>query len=281
MRKIAIISAAIMIIIAAVSCAPKVTVNQDSSAGVTVTGTVAAAASVGTATVTFTATKTLVPTATFTPTQISKDEAYYPIYKGNTLYFKGYRKKEPSKELKVKAEVVGIEQRDGKDYAYFYAPQMNVRYLIRRDKEGVYMRVIRYPFPIFDFSIEVNIKPEMKIISFPLKTGQKWEYKGRAETLVFGFMNIGRDIKSTFEAKEKRVIKTWAGDLDTVHMQVLVDEGDGGTPKLEKYWYAKGFGYSVADTSGHYAELVGYKIYDEANPSKINEKIPEGAGDYK
>lgn len=210
--------------------------------------------------------------------KITEDEKYYPISKGNLLFFKAFKKSEPNQILKVKAEVVGIEKRDGKEYFYFYAPNVNIRYLIRSDENGVYMRVIRYPFPIFNFSIEVDIIPEICFLKFPLKVGTKWEEQAKAKT-TFLFIPIERNIKSYFEIVKRETIKTEAGDIDTYLVYAKIDQGDGKT-EIEKYWYGKNLGYVKADTNVHFAEIVGYSIFD-AETGKKNEKLPDGVEKYE
>ena len=210
--------------------------------------------------------------------KITEDEKYYPISKGNLLFFKAYKKSEPNKLIKVKAEVIGIEKKDGKDYYYFYAPNVNIRYLIRNDKDGVYMRVIKYPFPIFNFSIEVDIVPEICFLKFPLKVGTKWEQKAKAKT-TFLFMPIVRNITSSFEIVKRETIKTDVGEIDTYVVHAKVDQGDGKS-EIEKYWYGKNLGYVKADTNVHFAEIVGYSIIDEETGER-KEKLPEGVDKYE
>jgi hypothetical protein len=234
-------------------------------------------------------TRTAGPTSTATPTPIfvitpSKNEnwmEYYPTYPHDVWYFKGYKKAGSERKfMKVKAEILGIENKDGKDYYYFYAPKVEIRYLMRKDEGGVYMRVIKYPFPIFDFSIEVNITPEMPIIKFPIKIGDKWVHKARAEATLFGFLKLGRNIQSDFEVLRKEMLHTEAGNVEAYHIKVLVDEGDGKTRTTEKYWYGKGTGYTYSDTTGHDAFLVGYRFYDE-KIAKWREKIPKDVEQYE
>jgi hypothetical protein len=227
-----------------------------------------------------TAAATLTPIIKLTPGKNEKALDYYPVHVGNTWYFRGYKKKEPGIRVNVKAEIVGMEPKDGKDYYYFYAPSVGIRYLIRADEKAVYMRVIKYPFPLFGFPIEVNIVPEMPIIKSPFKVGERWTYKGRAEAVILGFIKLGRDIRSDFECVRKERLRTEAGDIDAYHIKVLVDEGDGKTVTTEKYWYGQGRGYSYSDTSGHDAFILGYKLWNEKT-GKWDEKIPEGAEKYE
>jgi len=209
----------------------------------------------------------------------SESAAYYPMDLGNVLYLKGFKKNNPSKTLLVKAEVKSVEKRDGVEYTYFYAPQVNVRYFVRRDESGVYMKIMRYPFPFFGFPIEIELTPEMKFVSFPLKEGVKWIYKGKAEAVIFG-LRIGRDINTDFEIIAREKLETEAGSFDSYHILAMVDEGDGKGKRPEKYWYAKGLGYSRADTSGHFAELTGFRVWSPENNAFI-EKLPEGEKNYE
>jgi hypothetical protein len=231
---------------------------------------------------TMTATVTLTPFFVITPSKNDKDFDYYPIHVGNKWYFKGFMKGKDGEKtwMKIKAEIVGTEKKDGKDYYFFYAPKVDIRYLMRKDEKGVYMRVIKYPFPIFNFSIEVNILPEMQIMKYPFRVGEKWTYKGRAEATILGLFTLGRDIRSDFEVIRKEILKTDTGKVEAYHIKVLVNEGDGNPPTTEKYWYGKGTGYTYSDTTGHDAYLVGYKFYDEKT-GKVTEKIPEHEEDYK
>jgi hypothetical protein len=209
----------------------------------------------------------------------TESQRFYPVHLGNILYLKGYKKKEPAKELRVKAEVIRIEQKDNKDYYYFYAPLVGIRYLVREDSEGVYIRIMKYPFPLFGFPIEVDLKPEMKIMAHPLAEGLKWTYKGRAEAVILG-IKLGRDVNTDFEVTKYEKLSTTAGEIDAYNITAMVDEGDGHGKHLEKYWYAKDIGYSQADTTGHFAQLVGYRIFNEKE-NKFDEKIPEGVEKYE
>jgi hypothetical protein len=205
---------------------------------------------------------------------------YYPAHVGDILYLKGRKKSEPDKLLYVKAEITKTEKKPDGEYYYFYGPQVNVRYLMGIEKDsGVSMRVIKYPFPFFDMSIEVDIKPKMLILKYPLKVGEKWHYEGKGQA-SFLFIPIVRDLKADFEVLDRVTKTTEAGVIEAYNIKVLLDSGDGKGVTTELYWYAKGIGYSIADTSGHFAEIVGYKIYDEAT-GKWNIKLPENAEKYK
>jgi len=205
---------------------------------------------------------------------------YYPATIGNILYIKISKKSEPGRQLFVKVQVVRIEKKEEVEYYYFFSPKVNVRYLMGIDKrDGVYMGLIKYPIPLFGFSVDVNIKPKMRILRFPLKAGDKWHYEGKARAHLF-FMPVTRDIKADFEVVERVPMKTAAGDIDTYHLKVVLELGDGKGATTEHYWYGKDIGYSVADTSDYCAEIAGYSIFNEQEGRWI-EKLPETPEKYE
>lgn len=214
--------------------------------------------------------------------KIEKDSfRFFPASVGNKWFYQGYWKNDKDKKIiKVKAEILSIEKRDDKEYFYYYAPKVGMRYLNRKDETGVYMRVIKFPFPIFSFAlIEVDIEPEMLVIKFPLKVGEKWTQKAKASTRLFGFLKIRRDIQTDFEVVEKVKIKTGIGEIEAYHIKVDIDNSYEKT--VEHYWYGKDIGYSVSDTTSYFVNVHGYIIKDEKT-GEIKKIIPQdGANEYE
>ncbi len=205
---------------------------------------------------------------------------YYPARLGNEWYLKATRTGKPEEILKIKAVLKEVEERDGKIFNYFYAPGVDVRFKMRKvEGDGVYMSIIVYPFPLFGFPVEAHLKPDMKIMDFPLEAGKKWSYEGKAEAHIL-FIPITRDIKADFEIKKKEVLSLEAGEIETYNIEVVLDDGSGEGPNTEKYWYGKGTGYTVAAVKGHTAYLTGYKIYDSEKEEYII-KLPEDHEEYK
>lgn len=214
--------------------------------------------------------------------KIEKDSLrFFPASVGNKWFYQGYWKNDKDKKIvKVKAEILNIEKRDDKEYFYYYAPKVGIRYLNRKDETGVYMRVIKFPFPIFSFAmIEVDIEPEMLVMKFPFKVGEKWTQKAKASTTLFGFLKISRDIQTDFEVVEKVKIKTGVGEIEAYHIKADVDNSYEKT--VENYWYGKDIGYSVSDTTSYFVKVHGYKIKDETT-GEIKEIIPQdGVKEYE
>ena len=224
--------------------------------------------------------KTVASNPIITPTVIPADSVsnFYPITNGNTLYLSGYFKKEPTKKIKIKATVAGGEKIEGKDYGYFYAPQADIRYMMRTDEKGVYMRRIKYPFPIFNFSINVDIIPEMQIMKYPAVKGETWKYEGKGEAVIL-FIPLSKKIVSEFECFGIEKVKAPAGEFDAIHIKVMVNEGDNSVAKKNEYWYAKDIGYAVADTDGHFAELEGCKVFADGDTTTVKVDIPPAGGE--
>ncbi len=210
-----------------------------------------------------------------------ESEKFFPASVGNKWFYQGYWKNDKDKKIvRVKAEILNTEQKDGKEYFYYYAPKVGIRYLNRKDETGVYMRVIKFPFPIFSFAlIEVDIVPEMLVIKFPFKVGEKWTQKAKASTTLFGIWKIERNIQSDFEVVEKVKIKTGVGEIEAYHIKANVDNSYEKT--IENYWYGKDIGYSVSDTTSYFVKVHGYIIKDEKT-GEIKQIIPqEGDKEYE
>lgn len=210
-----------------------------------------------------------------------ESQRYFPASVGNKWFYQGYWKNDKEKKIvKVKAEILNIEKKDGKEYFYYYAPKVGIRYLNRKDETGVYMRVIKFPFPIFSFAlIEVDIVPEMLVIKFPFKVGDKWTQKAKASTTLFGILKIERNIQSDFEVVEKVKIQTGAGEIEAYHIRAYVDNSYEKT--VENYWYGKDIGYAVSDTSSYFVKVHGYIIKDEKT-GEIRKLIPpDGEKEYE
>jgi len=203
---------------------------------------------------------------------------YFPIHTGNKWYYKAFKRGEEENTKKIKAEIIGEEEKDGIQYPYFYAPGVDIRYLIRKTKEGVFVRGMKFPFPLFGFSIDVDIIPEMPMIKFPLKKGSKWEYKGKGRA-YFLFIPIERDVTGKYEVIGKQTVDTGAGKIETFHIRAVIS-GEDDRPKLKKYWYAKDIGFAISDNSNHRAELTGFSVYSEKE-GKFIENLPERVEEYK
>ncbi len=202
---------------------------------------------------------------------------YFPMAVGNTWYYKTYKREEPDKIYKSKTIIVNKEKVDVREYFDFRADVFDVNYLMRKDGNGVYTRLIRFPFLVF--SITVDVIPEMQTLAFPLAKGKKWSYKGKAKTVVLGFINIEREIKAEFEVMCKETIHTEAGEKEAFHVQAIINMGDD-KPKLKKYWYAKDVGFAISDNDNHVLKITGYELFPEKDDEKrVN--IPAGAEEYR
>ncbi len=206
--------------------------------------------------------------------------SFFPVNFGNIWYYKAYKCNEPEKMLKIKADISSIENIEGIDYYLFNAPGVDIRYLIRKDNNGVRLKAMKFPFPVFNFSIYVLFYPEFPMIKFPLLKGEKWNYKGKAQAIILGVFKITRDVSADFEVLKRDKVIVDAGRLDTYHIIVHVDEGDGNGIKIKKYWYAKNIGFTISDNDNHKCELAGYVIKSDID-GKERKKVPEGEGEYK
>jgi len=212
-------------------------------------------------TITCTKTPRVSPTVTptFTVTPIQDAQSYYPVQKGYVWYYKGYKKNEPNKVYDVKAEIIDVRKIDDKDYCYYYAPQFNIRSFLRSDHDGVYMKVIRFPYPVLNFmSIDIYFYPEIKFVDFNKRPGETWVEKVKAQAQVLS-MTITRDITAKFEFVGIEKVKVGDKEIPAFHIRNNIDQGDG-IWHIEDNWYAKGIGYAGGENENQYAKLYKFEI---------------------
>ncbi len=218
-----------------------------------------------TRTITQALSSTATPTLTVTP--IENPQAYYPVDKGYVWYYKGYKKSEPKKIYDVKAEIINTQTVDGKEYYYYYAPEFNIRSFLRKDGNGVYMKIIRYPYPVLDFmSIDIYFYPEIKFVDFNARPGDEWVEKVSAQTQVLT-LKIERNITAKFKFVAIEKIKVGDKKIEAFHIRNNIDQGDG-VWHIEDNWYGKGVGYAGGENENQYAKL--YKV-------EINSTTPTAA----
>jgi len=203
---------------------------------------------------------------------------YYPLTVGNKYYYKAYRKDEPEREYQVKAEIKNRQTIDDKEYFYFFAPSEDVRYFVRRDEEGVFMRLVKRRIPLFGLSIDVNLVPELLFLRFPLTVGDTWSQQLTGTTRIL-LIPIRRTIEGKFQVVDRQVLHTEVGDVDAfvINMSLGVL---GGSMETSTFWYGENVGYMKSDAPEDFSELVGYRVFDDLTGTWID-KSPSDKERYK
>ena len=184
---------------------------------------------------------------------------FFPVHLGDAWYYKGYKKADKNNWFDIKAEVKTIEVIDGKEYFYYSAPAANVRFLIRTDDAGAYLRVLRFPYPILDFlSIDIDIKPEIKFLRFPFVVGDSWSMTATARAEFFKF-EIIKNLTAEFTVLGNEYISVKGVPLETYHVRNSINQGDGNPPMVEEHWHGKGVGYTQSDTPEYFLTLDHYE----------------------
>ena len=203
---------------------------------------------------------------------------YYPLTIGNEYYYKAFRRDEPNREYQVKAEVRNLQTVGGKDYFYFFAPGADIRYLVRRDESGVFMRRLKREIPLFGISFNVHLMPELLFLRFPLTVGDQWSQQVVAKARIL-FIPVSRTIEGRFHVVDRQVLRTEAGDIDAFIVNASLGPVNG--PMTNKtFWYGADVGYIKADAPEDFTVLVGYRVLDEQAGIWID-KTPLDAARYK
>ena len=209
---------------------------------------------------------------------ISHSARYYPLTIGNKYYYKVFRKDAPNREYQVKAEVRNLQTVDDKDYFYFFAPGADIRYLVRRDESGVFMRLLKREIPLFGISFNVHLVPELMFLRFPLSVGDQWSQQVVAKARIL-FIPVSRTIEGRFHVVDRQVLHTEAGDIDVFVVNASL--GVVNKPMANKtFSYGANVGYVKADAPEDFTMLVGYRVFDEQTGIWID-KTPVDAARYK
>ena len=203
---------------------------------------------------------------------------YYPLTVGNKYYYKAHRKDEPEREYRVKAEIKNRQTIDDKEYFYFFAPSEDIRYFVRRDESGVFMRLLKRRIPLFGLSIDVNLVPELLFLRFPLTVGDTWSQQVTGTTKIL-LIPIRRTIEGKFHVVDRQLVHTEAGDVDAFVIEMSLGVL-GGSMESSTFWYGENVGYMKSDAPEDFSELVGYRLFDELTGTWTDKSPPNKEG-YK
>ena len=203
---------------------------------------------------------------------------YYPLTIGNEYYYKAVKARAPNREYRVKAEIKKLQTVDGKDYFYLFAPSVGVRYLIRRDETGMFMRLLKREIPLFGISLNVHLIPELLFLRFPLTVGDQWSQQVVAKARIL-FIPVRRTIEARYHVVDRQVLHTEAGDIDVFVVNANLGVV-GGSMVNKTFWYGENIGYVKADAPEDFLVIVGYRVFDEQTGIWID-KRPFDAERYK
>jgi len=209
---------------------------------------------------------------------IGHSARYYPLTIGNKYYYKVIRTDAASREYQVKAEVRNVQTVDGKDYFYFFAPGADIRYLVRRDESGVFMRLLKREIPLFGISFNVHLVPELMFLRFPLTVGDQWSQQVVAKARIL-FIPVSRTIEGRFHVVDRQVLHTEAGDIDVFVVNASLGVANQSMAN-KTFSYGANVGYVKADAPEDFTVLVGYRVFDEQTGIWID-KTPDDAARYK
>jgi hypothetical protein len=182
---------------------------------------------------------------------------FFPMGENYSWTYEGYMKNTPKKKLIVTASIIKKVQIDGREYWYYSAPSVDVRFMVRIDENYGYMKLVKYPFPVLKFlTVDVNMTPEIKFIKFPYQGGDTWEQKINAVADLVPF-KLKQDIKTRFTVTgpEKFVYKGKEYGLFQVRMER--DEGNNKI-RIEDNWFADGLGFVRGETAEYFIELKDF-----------------------
>jgi len=174
-----------------------------------------------------------------------------------TWHYAGHMKQDNAAKIRVEAKIISFDTINSVQYMYYAAPSVDVRFMVRVDEAGAYMKLVKYPFPILKFlTVDVYMEPEIQFLKFPLTEGETWTQNLKATADLVPF-KLNRDVKVKFTVVAKEKFRYKGADLDCYRVRMERDEGMG-TLWVEDNWFASGLGFVRGDTPEYFIELNGY-----------------------
>jgi hypothetical protein len=104
----------------------------------------------------------------------------------------------------------------------------------------------------------IDLTPAQKILSFPLKVGEKWEYHGEG---------AGEKVDEVYEIVARESIEVPAGEFSAYHLRVI---GTLPFPSVVDRWYAPGLGEikditEVRRSDGSMVQRLSFELVERPN----------------
>jgi len=189
----------------------------------------------------------------------AEEKSWYPINTGDEFVYNGYFKSKPLNKFKATAAVVESRDIDGKRYFFFNVPGFDIRFFARSDEKAAYMKLVRYPYPLFKFlSYDVVLKKEIDFVRYPFVDGEKWRRETEGAAMLWPVV-IKRKITADFDVTGPLDAVYKGKAVDAWHVRMIMEIGDKN-PMEENHWYVEGIGYVRGDTKQHFVELEGFRL---------------------
>jgi len=173
--------------------------------------------------------------------QVVNSDPFYPKVIGSVWVY------QEQKEGKSKSVTIDLEKPvtvNQQEALFFKCKNCGLSYVVACQPDGVYLLKSNRPF-LGLLDIGIDFTPPLKILGFPLKAGDHWEYHGRAGNWLD---SKKVDVKYTNEGVEERSI----GNKTVKAYRIVAIFKIGDKPPItQTTWYGEGVGYMgslTADT---------------------------------
>jgi hypothetical protein len=173
--------------------------------------------------------------------------------------YKGFSKSDPGTTITAKASITSKDYINDGDYYFFSVPDFDIRFYVNTDEHGAYMKLVRYPYPLFKFlSYDVVFRKAINFVRYPFVIGEKWHQETDAGAQL-GPIVIIKKLKADFEVVDSREVEYKGATMTAYHVRILMDQGDGGKISEENHLYVDGIGYFGGETEMHKVVLYNYQ----------------------
>jgi hypothetical protein len=179
-----------------------------------------------------------------------------PLSQKDRWQFRIMHKDNPSQVLNVTGLIEYTKAENGKNYYFYGVPLENKGNLVRFDKDGAYIKNLK--FPVFSFIfLDVELQPEIHYLKFPPKIGEAWTEISTGVVKLLGLFPIKVQSKTKFMVDSQADVLLAGKPVHVYIIKSEIDRGDGKIFK-EETWYGEGVGLMYSDTETYTMELLEY-----------------------
>lgn len=186
-----------------------------------------------------------------------------------------YSKKENKQKDDVHTYISKTEKHGNVLYYVYEVPSRGMRYHIKKQDDGVYVKAAKVNLPILGFiGVDIVFNPSVCVVKFPFSKGGAWKYDGTVHVQLL-FIGIDKKIQAEFTQMGYEAVDVNGKTMTAYHMHGLVSRGwEVEKPLYGDYWLVPNTGVVKAETKNSRMELKSYILEQEPaqNASTIIQK---------
>ena len=204
--------------------------------------------------------------------QYKDADVYCPVLINTKWVYTVYPKKSSKKPYDRVTEITGTETYDKLVYFTYFTPESDTKFLMRKDDNGVYLKVARYAVPFLSFiKFDVVFEPPVYAVRFPFKKGDSWKYEGIASLKTLGIFNFPTKVSATAAHMGPEVIEAVGRSVNAYKIYAEMDREGEKTFKAS-FWFGEGVGLAKYESDNIVLGLTSFEVKADAGVLKAKNR---------